>query len=886
MSDGFHILPTKLYAPHPRSDLIARPRLATLLDEGLRQGHRLFLCSAPAGYGKTTLLSSWLYQGVYPFAWLSLDTRDNDVRTFGQYFAAAIHRLDATAGTSLARLVAPPVLPSAAILAADMLNDVAGIDTPCVLVLDDCQQLTAPELYELLATLLEHPYHQLRLVISTRVDPPLSLARLRVSGLLTEIRAADLRFTTDEAHSFLQQTMRVPISRDAVQTLDARTEGWVASLQLAALSLRGLDGTQVTTFVDTFRGSHHYVLGYLGDEVLRVQDAEVQTFLRQTAILDRFCAPLCNAVTGRSDGRQMLARLEQANLFLISLDNERFWYRYHHLFTDVLRAELGIESPQRARLHLRAADWFEAQGLMHDAIDHSLAAEAWQVAGRRIRQAADEAIYAFDYALVIRWLDRLPDPVVRDDPELLLLRALLVYLARPPEMGRRVLADLDSIDRSQLSSQSWGRLQHIRATTAMLREEPTATQLLQQALAQIGDDDPFFRQRTIVALGRAYRLAGDTAAASAAFTEAVRLGSSVRGSANTLHAAQLLALMQIDQGRRHEALALCQMMLADSADGGGRPLPTSDLLFVPLAACAYEANELHQARQLAQRGREEYRRYGLQHRGLIAPDQILIMASAVLGAWDDTWRFFGDVSHLSTESRWVAPLLGLLAADLHLRLGEVDAAARRVAAAEGLVHDLPDEIREVFACTRARLLLAQRQPEEAWQQLAPLEAQLQHAGRFARLITVSTLQALVHAALGQPEAAHACLATAIGIAAPEGYLRRFLDEGPAVVPLLPAVRNHAPDFVDQLQQAFLDEAEAASPPTGSAAAALPVDTPLTQQEHTILRMLSEGLSYRAIAERLVISTGTVRWHVHNLYGKLGATNRTQSINRARDLGLL
>ncbi len=887
MSDLAHILPTKLYAPHPRPDLVGRLRLTAHLDDGLRQGHRLLLCSAPAGYGKTTLLAAWLYQGAYPFAWLSLDSRDNDLRTFGRCLAAALQRLGPAIGTSFARLVAAPVLPPPATLAAALLTDLAGAEETCVLVLDDCHELTAPELHELLAALLEHPSHQLRLVLSTRVDPPLPLARLRARGLLSEVRAADLRFTTDEAYTFLQQTMRVPISHEAAQALEVRTEGWIASLQLAALSLRSLDSTQIATFVDAFRGTHHYVLGYLGDEVLRLQDEDVRDFLRHTAFLRRLCAPLCDAVTGRGDSRAMLARLEQANLFVVPLDGERVWYRYHHLFADFLSAELELDPPLRALLHRRAADWFEAQGLMHDAVDYSIAAQAWDVAGRRLLQAAEEAIVTFDYARVIGWLDALPDPVVRADPELLLLRALFAYLARPPEVGRRALADLDGIERAQLSPRSWGRYQHIRATNAMLREEPAATQMLREALALIGDDDPFFRQRTIVALGRAYRLSGETAAASVAFAEAVRLGGRIPGPANTIHATQLLALIHIDQGRRREAEALCQLMLADDAGSSGRPHPTGDLLFVPLAACAYEANELRQAWELALRGREEYRRYGLQHRGLIAPDQVLIMASAGLGAWEEAWQFFGEVDRLAIESRWVGPLLALLAADLRLRLGEVAAAARLVASAETLVGDLPDEVREVAACTGARLLLAQGRPEDARQCLAPLEGQLRDGGRIAQLITVYILQARTYTALGQHDLASAAIGAAVGIAAPEGYLRRFLDEGPTVARLLPAVRHQAPVFVDQLQQAFANDAAlAGSPPADGAAADGPADTLLTQQERTILQLLAEGSSYRTIAEQLVISVGTVRWHVHNIYGKLGVANRTQGINRARELGLL
>jgi LuxR family maltose regulon positive regulatory protein len=878
MSDISQLLPSKLYAPVPHPDRVQRARLTARLAAGVRHGHSLLLCSAPAGYGKTTLLTSWLYEDTLPFTWLSLDQRDNDLRTFGRYLVAALQRLDATLGTTLHNQLAAPTLAAPEALALAFLGDLATLTQPVVLVLDDLQAVTAPEISAFLTALLEHPAPQLRLALSTRVDPPFPLARLRASGRLTEIRAADLRFTHDEAHMFFQQTMHVALSREAVHLLDTRTEGWIAGLQLAALSLQGLDEARIAAFVAAFRGSHHYVISYLGEEVLRLQAPEVREFLRRTVLLERFCAALCDAVTGRDDSRAMLERLNRANLFVVPLDPERVWYRYHHLFADMLRFELALDPAERAAVHLRAADWFAAAGQMRAAIDHALHAGAWERAAQRLPAVADEAITAFDYGLVLDWLATFPPDVLRSAPELLLLQALFAYLALPPDAGRTALAALDTIAPDQLTPRSWARLLHIRAVNAMLREAPESISLLQEALDRTGADDPFFRQRTIVALGRAYRLAGNTAAASDAFAEAVRLGVQLAGPANTLHATHLLALIYLDQGRRRETLALCAAPLPADPPANAHAPPTGNLLCVPLAICAYEADALDEAVELALHGRAEYRRYGLQKRGLIAADQILILAYAGRGEWEAAWRAFGELQREPTESRWITPLLALLAADLRLQSGEIAAAEQWLASVQ--TDGMPDEIREAHACTTARLLLAQGRPDAALQHLSGLDAQIRAAGRLARLITIHILQALAYAALAQTEPARTALSAAIGLAAPEGYVRRFRDEGPAVAPLLPLATATAPAFVAALQRIC-----ASAPPAHPPAIAAPLNL-LTPQELAILRLLADGASYRAIAAHLVISVGTVRWHVHNIYGKLGVANRTQCLNRACELGFL
>lgn len=934
-----HLLTTKLYAPSPRVDHVVRPRLAARLHAGVRAGHRLFLLSAPAGYGKTTLLSSWLQEqertahdpAAHPapapsgathrrVAWLSLDAGDNDPLLFFNYLIGALARIDPGIGAIAAGMLGSPQPPAAPVLATMLLNDLARLDALVTLVLDDYQALTNVAVHDVVALMIERAPPSLRIILLTRVDPPLPLARLRARNLVTELRAADLRFTTAEAETFFRRTMGLELSDGEIRVLGERTEGWVAGLQLAALSLRERDRAQASAFVAAFGGSHHYVVDYLVDEVLHFQDKRVRSFLRAAAVLDRFCAPLCDVLTARNDAQLLLGQLERANLFLVPLDDQRKWFRFHQLFADTLRAELDAVPQLRAELQGRAALWLAANGDFREAIPYALTAEDWEHASRWIRQIADEGLYGFDYGRLSAWIDALPDAVVRREPELLLLRALFAYVARPPDEGRRVLAELDHVRREQLSPRSWGRLQHMRAVNAMLREAPAAIPLLQEALALIDDDDLFFRQRTTVALGRAHRLAGDSASASAAFAEAIELGRRLQGPANTFHAAQLLALIMLDQGRRMAAQELCTRLLAECAPGAGASLPTSELLLAPLAACAYEANELQQAYDLALRAREEYRRYGLQQRGLIAPDITLILASAALGRWDEAWRSFDELYAAPTESQWTGRVLALLAVELRLRRGEIDEATSWLQLSAARRGSLPEEVDEAHDCAAARLLLAQARPDAAQQLLAPLEAQAQAGGRGARLITLQLLQARAAAALGLPEAAARHLARALQLAAPEGYLRRFLDEGPALAALLTqnvergtqndplraytlallaafGVANGGEAVRRPTLSALESELRAAGKSRSDAPAtsaegsifpknALGLPEPLTPQELKVLRALDEGLTYQEIADRLVLSASTVRWHVHNTYAKLASPRRAQALRRARELGLL
>jgi LuxR family maltose regulon positive regulatory protein len=486
------------------------------------------------------------------------------------------------------------------------------------------------------------------------------------------------------------------------------------------------------------------------------------------------------------------------------------------------------------------------------------------------------------------WLDKLPDSTVLADPELALIKARVAYTTGHPDVSMAVVGTLDDVLPERLSPRSWARLVSLRAVLATVRESPEAPRLVREALALTGEDDPMFRQHNLVILGLVQRLEGDTIAASNSYRQAVRLGSALRVPAYTMHSMHDLAFTLIEQGRYREAQTLCDTTRFNRSDARGQPFLTGDLLAIPLAAIAYEANELVKARDLALRGREAQRSLRQARNVGMECVQVLILTYAGMGDWEAAWNFIREAQHGIYTYHWFAPHISVLEANLRLRRGDIEAAERWASGVQLSFDDQPDEIREPRYFAYARLLLAQGQCHEALRLLSRLETQVRAGGRRLRLITIRILQALAEAALDHQEAARALLAEAIRIAAPEGYTRRFLDEGPGVVRLLPAVRYVAPAFVDNLLKAFGSVVpDAVSPVRSTTVIIQPgLPEPLTDQELNVLRLLAEGLSYDGIAERLVITRSTVKWHIHNIYSKLGVNDRVRGIVRAQEVGLI
>jgi len=882
------LLTTKLYVPPLRAQLIQRPRLVERLEEGLRQGHRLTLISAPAGFGKTTLVTDWWHgrrDTAPPVAltWLSLDEHDNDPARFLTYLLAALQKIDPAIGQGTLAMVqaAPPPAPEA--LLSSLINDLATTPQPFVLVLDDYHLIQMPPIHQQLSFLLEYQPPQMHVVIATREDPPLLLSRLRARGQITDIRQRDLLFTEEETADFLRGTMALELPAADIAVLHRRTEGWIAGLQLAALSLQRSDHAQRGRFVADLSGSQRYILDYLVEEVFQRQAPEVQDFLLKTSILDGLTAALCDAVTGRSDSRQVLLALDHANLFLVRLDESRQWYRYHRLFRDLLRTQ--GEGLDRAALHLKAAHWYEASGLLDEAMGHALAAEAWDEAERLMQGAATMAINNGQFITLARWLDALPVERLRRSAELAALKGLVSFPEGQfdaAESWAGLAAALLPPDAAPSSQAMVVCLQIYLAD--IKNDNPKIIDLAHRALQLLKEGDPYgILGAALSNLASAQVVMGDIPAATQTLYDLARFGQEEGRPISTVSALNTLAWLEHLRGRPREALALGHQALNSCADARGNRLPLAGNAHTGLGLIYYDLNELDQARKHLAQGVELGRLLGLSS-GRVEAEFKLAQIQHLMGETETARASVAGVRRSTAQVHLAVldSLVGAWEADFELRLGNVDAAVRWAESAGLLPTDSPDFSREAEYVTYARVLLAQKRPAEARTLLANLERYARSSGLVRSLITVCILQAAAHQALGQKEEALARLEEAVCLAAPEGYRRAFLDEGSAVLAVLPDVRRFAPEFIDSLL---------ASTPVELSREKLvhykqPLIEPLSEREVEVLGLMAEGLSNQEIAAKLFISVGTVKTHVHNICGKLAAGSRTQATAQARQLGLL
>ncbi len=877
------LLTTKLYVPPLRAKLVQRLRLVERLEEALRLGHRLILISAPAGFGKTTLVTDWCQgrrKASLACTWLSLDEQDNDPVRFLTYLLAALQTIDPTVGqaTSAMLQASPPPPPES--LLTSLINDLAETPRPFVLVLDDYQTIQAVPVHRQLGFLLEHQPLQMHLVIATREDPPLNLSRLRACGQITEIRQRDLQFTEEEAAGFLQRTMALEVSPADVTALHRCTEGWIAGLQLAALSMQQSD--DVRQFVTNLTGSDRYILDYLVEEVLQRQTPGMQDFLLKTSILDRLNAALCDAVTERTDSQQVLQTLDQANLFIVPLDESRQSYRYHRLFRDLLRTRRA--ALDEASLHRRAARWYEANGFLGDAMTHALVARDWDEAERLVPRACAEAVKNGQFHTLSRWLGALPDALVRERPAFATLKAW-ASLAMGQQDAAEASADLaEALMPAGAPPYDRGVLVALRTYISLARRDVARTiQLATDALTLLAAGDPYFARGAVLNnLAQAQVMAGDIAAATRTYRQLLKQSQGVHPLSSVSALSHLADTLDI-QGQRTEAMSLCQQAVDQCMDARGRPLPPAGLAHILLGRMCYEGNDLSVARQHLLQGLELAR---LLSRASMPVAGMMELARLQLAAGEGQAALatVEEIRQLTAQLNWpyMDSVVAALEAEFALRHGDIAAVERWAQSAGMAPTGWPSHARESEYLTYARLLLAQDRPEDAQRLLANLEQFASEGGRLRSLITIRILQALAQLASGDREQALLLLEEAVRLAAPEGYRRAFLDEGQAVLALLPNVQRQAPEFVESL----LGHGTAQAPNDTLPSAGQPLIEALSGRELEVLELVAAGLSNRDIAARLFVSVGTVKTHVHHVCAKLAASSRTQAAARARDLGLL
>jgi LuxR family transcriptional regulator, maltose regulon positive regulatory protein len=906
------LLATKLHLPGTRAGFVYRPRLADRLARA--QGGELILVCAPAGFGKTALLADWARQHRRPVAWLSLDEGDNDPARFWRHVAAALDGIRPGVAERVAALLQggglQPV--SFQVVVAALVNELAGVVDEVVLVLDDYHLVQAPQVHQSVALLLDHLPAPVRLVVASRADPPLPLARVRARGQLVELRERDLRFTATEAAELLAAAVGSELPAAAVAVLADRTEGWAAGLQLAALSLQG--HRDIDAFVAGFSGSHRFVLDYLSEEVLARQPEPLVRFLLETSILQRLSGPLCDAVTGRADSQRLLEQAERANLFLVPLDEVRGWWRYHHLFADLLRARLVREQPERVpELHRSAAAWCEAHGLVDDAVRHALAAGDAVWAARLIEQHWEAMLWRSENVTFRLRLQALPAELVRSRPRLCLAQAYGALLGGRLEAVEPLLADAEralaavaeepyepSVGRAvSLLANLPAAITLVRAMLARERGDAERTaEFGQQALAHTTDADRRLRSFAEYSLAVADWLRGRLPEAEQALAglAAEQLAAGARYAGPLYH-----DLGQVQRARGHLGAALRTYQNAlGVASQAGRPLPLAGIAHVGMAEVLYDRGELDAALDHATQGIALSRQFG--------STRSLVEGLAILGRIRQAQGDRPGAMAAITEAGEVGPSpavvdlfnpLPALRARLALADGQVGEAVHCVQEWGLDADDEPSYPREREHLVLVRVLLAQQTPQRALGLLERLHALAVDQGRTGSVIEVCTLQALALHASGDQAGALGALAEALTLGAPEGWLRVFVDEGPPMAALLRqllaarrqgqvALAEAVPrEYLARLADAFEQAGLPIRPPVrrgGVAAAGLVA--PLTARELEVLGLLAAGASNRAIAQRLVVTTETVKKHLSHLFDKLGVANRTQAVARARQLGLL
>ena len=801
------ILATKLYIPPPRSKIVLRPRLIERLNEGLSSGRKLTLISASAGFGKTTLVSEWVAGCERPVAWLSLDEGDNDPTRFLTYLVAALQtiaRANIGAGV-LGVLQSPQPPPTESILTA-LLNEITTIPDNFILVLDDYHIIDSKPVDNALTFLLEHLPPQMHLVIATREDPPLPLARLRARGQLTELRAADLRFTPAEAAEFLNQMMGLNLSAENIAALEARTEGWIAGLQLAALSMQGR--SDAASFIKSFTGSHHFILDYLVEEVLQRQPEHVRNFLLQTAILDRLSSPLCDAVTGQEDGRGMLEALERGNLFVIPLDDQRQWYRYHHLFAEVLQAHLREAQPDRvSMLHRRASEWYEQNGLRSDAIRHALAAKDFERAAGLIELAwpatEDGSI---QQATWLGWVKRLPEELIRARPVLNVWYAYALLGSGEMEAAESRFKDaerwLESADTMKVQLET-PPVEMVVVDKEQFRSLPATIAVgrayIAQALGNIPDTvryasrvlelteaDPFRHSQASMLLGMTYWASGDLEAADRVFADYTMKLRTAGNIPDAIGTSVVLADIRLALGHLHEAINTLEQLLQFVMDQGEPiPLDAADL-HRELSKLHLEQGNLEAAAQHLQRSKELGEKAQLPvSRYRLCIDQARLKTAQ--GDLEGALALLDEAQRLYIRS----PLpdfcpISAMKARIWVAQGRLTKALEW-AREQGLsVDDAPSYLREFEHVTLARVLIARyksdRETGSIHEAIGLLERLLQAAEegkRMGSVIEILALLALAHAAQGDIPLALVSLERALTLAEPEGYVRLFVDEGEA-----------------------------------------------------------------------------------------------------------
>jgi LuxR family maltose regulon positive regulatory protein len=908
-----HLLETKLYVPKSRSGLVSRPRLIEHLRVAAER--KLTLVIGPAGFGKTTLLAEWISDrasGNRAAGWVSLDPTENDPALFVAYVTRALQKIRADVGTHAISLLQSPEPPMEAVLTT-LINEISGLDFDFFLVLDDYHVIDAAPVHAALTFLLDHLPPRMHVVLASRSDPPLPLARLRARGELAEVRVAELRFTLEEASAFLNQVMALDLSATDTATLEQRTEGWITGLKLAALSMKGRQ--DVRGFVDAFAGDNRYIAEYLVEEVLNAEPERTRRFLKATAILDRLSGPLCDAVTAEAGSQALLESLDRRGLFVVALDERREWFRYHHLFADVLQAQSVREDPDRARtFHLRASAWYEEHDSPAAAVRHALAGGDLERAAGLLETTWPERNRSYQSRTWLEQVKALPDALVRVRPVLgmgyawALLNSGELEAAEPRlrDVERWLATTADGSERTAPASTEMvvsdaRRFRSLPSELASARiyltqalgGVPGTVEHAERALDLIPEGDHAARATGIALLALALWARGDLEAAHGTFAEALATMRRAGHALDAIRGTFVLGDIRVAQGRLREAATIYERGLKLAMEEAHPAPAETDELYLGLSEVHREWGDLEAAAGFLQMMTELVGRaahVGNRQRWCTAMARV----SEARGELD---RALALLDEAETHDRRT-PLprvqpIAAMKARIWILQGRVAEAMSWARERQLSPEDDLGYLREFEHITLARVLLArygsggdERSIDDAVRLLDRLRTAAEDGGRMGSVIEILALQSLAEHALGNVRRALDPLARALGVAEPEGYLRVFLDEGSRMRELLrhATARGLAGEYARKVLSAF----DAPRQPV-VASSRVPAPGPaqsLTTRELEILRLIAAGLRNQEIADHLAISAATVKRHIANAYGKLGAGHRTEALVRAKELKLL
>lgn len=878
------ILPTKLYVPHPRIRLIHRPRLFERLDEGLHQPASVTLISAPVGFGKSTLVAEWAVNRHLPSAWLSLDSGDNDPVRFLTYIVAALQTIDNTIGkeTMEALSVTPFQFSLIESSLITLLDDIDSIRNDIVLVFDDYHIIESKINDTALAFLIQHLPANLHFMILTREDPNIPLARLRIQNRLVELRAADLKFTLAETIEFLNNVMRLNLSHEDVTALESRTEGWIAGLQLAAISIQGNIGNK--DFIKSFTGSHRFVMDYLIEEVLQQQPENIQEFLLKTSILDRFCSSLCDTILQDENisSQEMLEYLESSNLFLIPLDDEGRWYRYHHLFTEFLRQQLRTNSISTqenfiTELHIRASQWYEDNGFDLEAFNHAGAGNDIERAVRLIEGKGIPLYYRGAVITILNWLESLPRTILDAKPYLWWKYASLLLIngqtTGVEEKLRAAETTLHNAEPDGKTRNLIGQIALSRATLALTRydgEEMLAQS--RRSLEYLSSNNLYARATASWTLGYAHILSGDRAEARQAFIDAISLSQTSGDTFTTILSMIGLGNVQELDNQLYLAAETYQESLKLAGD---HPIQVMYEAYLGLARIHYEWNDLDTAEQYGKQSLQLARQYeGVIDRFIVCE---IFLARLRLAERDVTGaNAILSQTHQSAVQRQFLhrlPEIAAMQAQALIQQGDLNAASRLAEK-----HNLP--------LIQARITLIQNNSSAGLALLEPIRVQMEAKDWKSEQLKVKALEAVLYQANGEMVKARDLLIDALSAAELGGGIRTFLDEGMPMYQLLTKVHNQGlgSNYLVSLLTAF--EATARDETEKPRRSSDLYIEDLSQRELDVLRLIAQGLTNQEISERLFLALDTVKNHNRRIFSKLQVQRRTEAIARARELGLI